>query len=115
MALIALPCTKNARRIFAIVSTTSIPTSAPTNHGSQCGPLYSGVPIGCRSPRKGGPFCMPIHRRAEKMLFLIGIGAIDFPNIFEQTANPKFERVVVENRTSDAAHYRRTATQCGGF
>ena len=22
---------------------------------------YSGVPIGCRSPRKGGPFCMPIH------------------------------------------------------
>src|SRR5262249_51133647 len=24
--------------------------------------LCSGVPIGSRSPRKGGPFCMPIHR-----------------------------------------------------
>ena len=23
--------------------------------------LCPGVPIGCRSPRKGGPFCMPIH------------------------------------------------------
>src|SRR5262245_19585032 len=23
--------------------------------------LCSGVPIGSRSPRKGGPFCMPIH------------------------------------------------------
>src|SRR6266516_7473905 len=23
--------------------------------------LCSGVPIGRRSPRKGGPFCMPIH------------------------------------------------------
>jgi hypothetical protein len=29
IALIGLPCTKNARRIFAIVSTISIPTSAP--------------------------------------------------------------------------------------
>src|SRR5277367_4612751 len=28
IALIDLPCTKNARRIFAIVSTISIPTSA---------------------------------------------------------------------------------------
>ena len=28
IALIALPCTKNKRRIFAIVSTISIPTSA---------------------------------------------------------------------------------------
>src|SRR6516164_1787600 len=37
------------------------PNLAPTNHGSQCGPIYSGVPIGCRSPPKGGPFCMPIH------------------------------------------------------
>src|SRR5262245_60186874 len=25
--------------------------------------LCSGVPIGSRSPRKGGPFCMPIHIR----------------------------------------------------
>ena len=22
---------------------------------------YSGVPIGCRSPRNGGPFCTPVH------------------------------------------------------
>src|SRR5258707_13386765 len=29
IALIDLPCPKNARRIFAIVSTISIPTSAP--------------------------------------------------------------------------------------
>src|SRR5262249_33695567 len=27
--------------------------------------LCAGVPIGSRSPRKGGPFCMPIHRLAE--------------------------------------------------
>jgi hypothetical protein len=27
--------------------------------------LYPGVPIGCRSPRKGGPFCMPIHTSAR--------------------------------------------------
>src|SRR5277367_4452502 len=40
--LIDLPCTKNARRIFAIVSKTSIPTSASKNHGSHCGPSAPG-------------------------------------------------------------------------
>src|SRR5439155_15730120 len=27
--------------------------------------LCSGVPIGSRSPRKGGPYCMPIHSLVE--------------------------------------------------
>src|SRR5207245_2571808 len=31
-------------------------------HGSHCGPV-PGVPIGCRSPRKRGPYSMPIHSR----------------------------------------------------
>jgi hypothetical protein len=58
IALIGLPCTKNARRIFAIISTISIPTSAAWK------PLWTlspGVPIGCRLPRKRGPYSMPIH------------------------------------------------------
>src|SRR5471032_2441750 len=32
-------------------------------NGSQCGPLSDGVPIGCRSPRKRGPYSMPKHTR----------------------------------------------------
>src|SRR6202030_3757437 len=32
-------------------------------HGSHCGPTVPGVPIGCRSPRKRGPYSMPIHIR----------------------------------------------------
>src|SRR6516165_9642616 len=49
----ALPCLKNARRIFAIVSTTSIPTSAPKNHGSQCGPSVPGSRLEADHPEKG--------------------------------------------------------------
>src|SRR6202008_3111529 len=30
-------------------------------HGSHCGPTVPGVPIECRSPRKRGPYSMPIH------------------------------------------------------
>ncbi len=30
-------------------------------HGSHCGLAVPGVPIGCRSPRKRGPYSMPIH------------------------------------------------------
>src|SRR6478736_2330859 len=30
-------------------------------NGSQCGPSVPGVPIGCRSPRKRGPYSMPKH------------------------------------------------------
>src|SRR6516165_11758057 len=48
-----LPCLKNARRIFAIVSTTSIPTSASKNHGSQCGPSVRGSRLDADHPEKG--------------------------------------------------------------
>src|SRR5947209_6558490 len=30
-------------------------------NGSHCGPAVPGVPIGCRSPRKRGPYSTPIH------------------------------------------------------
>ena len=30
-------------------------------HGSHCGPAVRGVPIGCRSPPKRGPYSTPIH------------------------------------------------------
>src|SRR5262249_39287978 len=53
IALMALPCLKNARRIFAIVSTTSIPTSASKNHGSQCGPSVPGSRLEADHPEKG--------------------------------------------------------------
>src|SRR5215813_6797800 len=49
----ALPCLKNARRIFAIVSTTSIPTSASKNHGSQCGPSVPGSRLEADHPERG--------------------------------------------------------------
>src|SRR5205823_14171292 len=29
--------------------------------------LSPGVPIGCRSPRKRGPYCMPIHMFAKRL------------------------------------------------
>src|SRR5271170_4673021 len=48
IALIDLPCTKNARRIFAIVSTISIPTSAST------------IMEASVDPQPGGPDWMPI-------------------------------------------------------
>src|SRR5271155_2886495 len=48
IALIDLPCTKNARRIFAIVSTISIPTSA------------SIIMEASVDPQPRGPDCMPI-------------------------------------------------------
>src|SRR5437867_1673355 len=34
-------------------------------HGSHCGPTVPGVPIGCRSPRKRGPYSMPIHTQRK--------------------------------------------------
>jgi hypothetical protein len=30
-------------------------------HGSHYGPAVPGVPIGCRSPRKRGPYSTPLH------------------------------------------------------
>src|SRR3954453_16526850 len=53
IALIDLPCPKNARRIFAIVSTISIPTSASKNHGSHCGPSARGSRLDADHPEKG--------------------------------------------------------------
>src|SRR6185369_1465813 len=36
-------------------------TGSHVRHGSHCGPAVPGVPFGCRSPRKRGPYSMPIH------------------------------------------------------
>src|ERR1700691_1159937 len=51
--LIDLPCTKNARRIFAIVSKISIPTSASKNHGSHCEPSAPGSRLDADHPENG--------------------------------------------------------------
>src|SRR5674476_1512060 len=53
IALIGWPCTKYARRIFAIVSTTSIPISAPMKNGSQCGPSMPGSRLDADHPENG--------------------------------------------------------------
>src|SRR3979490_1080958 len=47
-------CTKNARRIFAIISTISIPTSASKKHGSHCGPSAPGSRLDADYPENGG-------------------------------------------------------------
>src|SRR3954454_23812498 len=36
-------------------------TGSHLRHGSHCGPAVPGVPIGCRLPRKRGPYSTPIH------------------------------------------------------
>jgi hypothetical protein len=59
IALIDLQSEKYARRIFAIVSTISIPTSASQNHGSQCGPTVPGSRLEADHPENG----VPIARR----------------------------------------------------
>src|SRR3954447_6710643 len=40
-------------------------TGSHVRHGSHCGPAVPGVPFGCRSPRKRGPYSMPIHTRSK--------------------------------------------------
>ena len=45
---------ENARRILAIVSTTSIPTFDFQKLRKPIWALCAGVPFGCPSPRKGG-------------------------------------------------------------
>src|SRR5262245_63626881 len=83
----ALPCLKNARRIFAIVSTTSIPTSASKNHGSQCGPSVPGSRLEADHPEKGVLFacrftgkcpitteCLLFLRRKSSSWWLTGQG-----------------------------------------
>src|SRR6516165_4207429 len=75
IALIGLPWTKNARRIFAIVSTISIPTSASKNHGSHCGPSARGpdwMPI---TPKRGSLFHAETHTAAHA-LAAVGLALI---------------------------------------
>src|SRR5271157_2634292 len=55
ISLIALPCEKYARRILAIVSTTSIPIEAPNKVGGQSGPLATGSRLDAHQPRSGVP------------------------------------------------------------
>jgi hypothetical protein len=54
-----LPCTKNKRRIFAIVSTISIPISAPMIMEASVDPQPWGpdwMPITLKRPHNGGSF-----------------------------------------------------------
>src|SRR5450755_4448745 len=67
IALIDFPCTKNARRIFAIVSTISIPISAPMNHGSHCGPAAPGSRLDADHPENG----VLIPRRNTRVVRLL--------------------------------------------
>src|SRR5271166_710576 len=53
--LIALPGEKYARRILAIVSTTSIPIEAPNRVGGQSGPVATGSRLDAHQPRSGVP------------------------------------------------------------
>src|SRR5271156_4785321 len=62
IALIDLPCTKNARRIFAIVSTISIPTSASIIMEASVDPQPRGpdwMPI---TPKTGSLFHAETHK-----------------------------------------------------
>src|SRR5271169_5921663 len=65
IALIDLPCTKNARRIFAIVSTVSIPTSASIIMEASVDPQPRGpdwMPI---TPKTGSLFHAETHGTAK--------------------------------------------------
>src|SRR4051812_42320222 len=53
IALIDLPCPKNARRIFAIVSTTSIPTSASIIMEASVDPQPPGSRLDADHPENG--------------------------------------------------------------
>src|SRR3954468_23584534 len=53
IALIDLPCPKNARRIFAIVSTISIPTSAPRIMEASVDPQPPGSRLDADHPENG--------------------------------------------------------------
>ena len=55
ISLIAFPCEKYARRILAIVSTTSIPIEAPNRVGGQSGPIATGSRLDAHQPRSGVP------------------------------------------------------------
>src|SRR5260370_24736993 len=63
ISLIGLPREKYARRILAIVSTTSIPIEASQHPGGQCGPDATGSRLDEYHPRNGGPYSMKKNRR----------------------------------------------------
>src|SRR6185437_3957179 len=44
-------------------------------HGSHCGPAVPGVPIGCRSPQKRGPYSMPNHMKYASRSFSARVSA----------------------------------------
>jgi hypothetical protein len=56
ISLIGLPREKYARRILAIVSTTSIPIAASQNPGGQCGPNATGSRLDENHPVAGSLF-----------------------------------------------------------
>src|SRR5271166_2204045 len=74
IALIDLQSEKYARRIFAIVSTISIPASASQNHGSHCGPSVRGSRLDADHPENGVPIARRFHNR------LIGRSSAGKPN-----------------------------------
>src|SRR3954453_23777608 len=63
IALIDLPCPKHARRIFAIVSTISIPTSAPIIMEASVDPQAPGARLVADAPENG----VLIPRRNPRM------------------------------------------------
>ena len=64
ICLIVLYSWKSARRIFATLSTTSIPHCAPDDHGGIMTIRVKGGRLGSRSPRYGGSWpCRLTHRR----------------------------------------------------
>src|SRR3954463_3964703 len=65
IALIDLPCPKNARRIFAIVSTISIPTSAPIIMEASVDPQPPGSRLDADHPENG----VLIPRRNTEFVF----------------------------------------------
>ena len=84
IALIDFPWTKYARRIFAIVSTISIPTSAPDQPRKHCGPQLQGGPVWTPiSPETGSLFhadpqaCALMEKSADADLLreMIGFAA----------------------------------------
>ncbi|MBN9039214.1 MAG: DUF1624 domain-containing protein, partial [Rhizobiales bacterium] len=62
-------------RIFAIVSTTNIQNKCLRSNRRQCEtPAVTGVPFGCRSPLKRGPYSTPKH--TGTFMFLVGVSLV---------------------------------------
>lgn len=76
IALIGLPCTKNARRILAIVSTISIPTSAPIFMEASVDPSARGSRLDADHPKSGVLIpCRNTPKDAQVILHMLRIGA----------------------------------------